>query len=924
MAVYVESKSSKLNIENAIGIPAGTEASPSLYFQTNTDTGVYSSSGEFSITVNGDRKLAINENEITTTVGLVLNANLEMLGNAAAFPSADAAAFIGRTDATGAAPFDQAGSLVYRPRVSSTAGRSSHIFYTGSPSSERVRIDESGTLRSTPGGTFSTGFTASAGDGIYISSLNTTEGLGSFGAAISWSRLGNGTVRSAAVAPVQTGADSDLVGLAFFVHSSTSASADIQEAVRIDASGNLLVGTTTASSRLTVNGVITVSAGTAAAPALVASGDSNTGVFFPAADTFAISTAGSERVRVNASGNVGIGNNGGVKLDVQGPIAARSFITVAQTSAAIFEYNSNTAKIRAFGATPGTGIIDFQTGGGGGSIDAFAMRIDSSQNVGIGTTTPNNRLSVVGQFSAGNVERIPNNSGAAGFYDRVEIGGGTQATKSYGSLWIYNSSNSQTHQFHSFAGTDNYINNGGKLGVNTASPASTLHVNGVITVSAGTAAAPAIVASGDSDTGCFFPGANIFAVSTAGVERFRIDSTGRIGITQLSNFHNLYVNRSATGNTTQIGVGSECTILSDVTSQFVGFRTNPVTSGSFNLTNIHHYQAAQFSALGAGSSVTNIYGFNATDSLGGKATNTYGFYSDLASASNTWNLYVNGTAPSIFNGRVFFPGGSQAEPSISISSDTNTGLYAPSADNLAITTSGTERLRVNASGQVGIGRSSPQYLLDIGSNADSSIMRVNTIQLRNYLNITNGDNANQGTSAAGAMYSPLGIGYGTAPTTNKSITYATNYFSSPGDAQKISMVVQHETTNTTPAYLNAAKTGGYLYSTYVRNDTFLMPINSSATFTMHIVANNNTDGTSAGWIVKGCVKSVNRSLSLVGTPTIENFADAGMSSASINIETQDGSGISAFRMGGLLVEVTGISGKTIRWVCTIDAVITSF
>ena len=32
MAVYVESKSSKLNIENAIGIPAGTEASPSLYF----------------------------------------------------------------------------------------------------------------------------------------------------------------------------------------------------------------------------------------------------------------------------------------------------------------------------------------------------------------------------------------------------------------------------------------------------------------------------------------------------------------------------------------------------------------------------------------------------------------------------------------------------------------------------------------------------------------------------------------------------------------------------------------------------------------------------------------------------------------------------------------------------------------------------
>ena len=81
----------------------------------------------------------------------------------------------------------------------------------------------------------------------------------------------------------------------------------IAERVRIDSSGNLLVGTTTAASRLTVNGVITVAAGTAAAPALVASGDANTGAFFPAADTFAISPAGSERVRVDSSGRVGIG-----------------------------------------------------------------------------------------------------------------------------------------------------------------------------------------------------------------------------------------------------------------------------------------------------------------------------------------------------------------------------------------------------------------------------------------------------------------------------------------------------------------------------------------------------------------------------------------------------------------------------------------
>jgi 6-phosphogluconolactonase (cycloisomerase 2 family) len=54
----------------------------------------------------------------------------------------------------------------------------------------------------------------------------------------------------------------------------------------------------------TFTGVVTVAAGTAALPALVPSGDANTGFLFPAADTVAISTAGSERVRVKDNGVV--------------------------------------------------------------------------------------------------------------------------------------------------------------------------------------------------------------------------------------------------------------------------------------------------------------------------------------------------------------------------------------------------------------------------------------------------------------------------------------------------------------------------------------------------------------------------------------------------------------------------------------------
>ena len=54
-------------------------------------------------------------------------------------------------------------------------------------------------------------------------------------------------------------------------------------------------------------GMVDVSAGTAALPTLGTTGDPNTGVFFPAADTVAVATNGVERVRVDISGNVGVG-----------------------------------------------------------------------------------------------------------------------------------------------------------------------------------------------------------------------------------------------------------------------------------------------------------------------------------------------------------------------------------------------------------------------------------------------------------------------------------------------------------------------------------------------------------------------------------------------------------------------------------------
>jgi DNA topoisomerase IA len=55
--------------------------------------------------------------------------------------------------------------------------------------------------------------------------------------------------------------------------------------------------------------VTTVQAGTVSAPAITTTGDTNTGIFFPAADTIAFAEGGAEAMRITSAGNLGIGTN---------------------------------------------------------------------------------------------------------------------------------------------------------------------------------------------------------------------------------------------------------------------------------------------------------------------------------------------------------------------------------------------------------------------------------------------------------------------------------------------------------------------------------------------------------------------------------------------------------------------------------------
>ena len=75
--------------------------------------------------------------------------------------------------------------------------------------------------------------------------------------------------------------------------------------------GNIVTGVTTnfTSTNVVISGVTTVSAGTTALPSISPSGDPNTGIFFPSADTIAFSEGGAEAVRIDSSGRLLIGTS---------------------------------------------------------------------------------------------------------------------------------------------------------------------------------------------------------------------------------------------------------------------------------------------------------------------------------------------------------------------------------------------------------------------------------------------------------------------------------------------------------------------------------------------------------------------------------------------------------------------------------------
>jgi hypothetical protein len=193
-----------------------------------------------------------------------------------------------------------------------------------------------------------------------------------------------------------------------------------------------------------------IAAGTAAAPAICAGNDVNTGVFGPAADTWAVATNGTERLRVGTAINtttaLGINATPRAQFDVQTTeviaqyatnyanvangynlifqksrgttIGANTIVSNGDIAGAIvFQGANGTGYTNAAGiiaeidGTPGAsndmpGRLTFHTTVDGSGTLTERMRIDSAGRVGIGTNAPSQLLHVSDGTSSGDVRAI--------------------------------------------------------------------------------------------------------------------------------------------------------------------------------------------------------------------------------------------------------------------------------------------------------------------------------------------------------------------------------------------------------------------------------------------------------------------------------------------------------------------------------------
>jgi hypothetical protein len=563
---------------------------------------------------------------------------------------------------------------------------------------------------------------------------------------------------------------------------------------------------------LGATGVATFSAGTVSAPAITTTGDTNTGIFFPAADTIAFSEGGAEVLRINSSGNVvfsGAGSTSITLLNTDGSNRAgllTSLIYGGSGATGTLTLSSTYGNVNQQRILVGASEITFQ-------IDSTErMRISSAGNVGIGTASPATVLQA-DSTSAGalsDVLSIRNGDSTANTEVGIFFNPTTQTTNIRGARIsaINEGNNNVSLKFYTGAGatltSKMILDTNGNLGLGTtntggSATARALKIFGTATAqfaadnnsfvtSLGSAAAVGYVE---------VSGANPLTFVTNSGERMRITSAGLVGIGTSSPLYRLQIgdatvstanrlifgkaqaasegNLPAIGQLSAGGVGNDLALAATSTSGVVRFFTGAATSSGEIGTNANAERMRIDSSglVGIGTSsptqaltVTGGAGAGALIYSAGSTGGGSLFLRNTQSSDYTWRLAVGGGDNAFVAGRgLFIRDENVGATRLAIDSSGNVGIGTSSpaakfvvsnagAGGIEMLTdgtiqsynrstsayqtlrldgsvllfrpSGTEAMRIDASGNVGIGTSSPNGRVTIGANANDTALSGTT------------------------------------------------------------------------------------------------------------------------------------------------------------------------------------------------------